>query len=67
MAFFPFEGGRGDETFVQHPKPFIPLTPFKGGKCFASLCYGPKELLRNFATSQPRNFATPQLRNFLCY
>ena len=38
MAFSPFEGGRGDETFPQLPGSFIPLTPFKGGKCFVSLC-----------------------------
>ncbi len=29
MAFSPFEGGRGDETFLQLPGSFIPLTPFK--------------------------------------
>ncbi len=40
MAFSPFEGGRGDETFPQHPGNFIPLTPFKGGECFISLCQG---------------------------
>ena len=45
MAFSPFEGGRGDETFPRHPGSFIPLAPFKGGKCFASVCYGVKECL----------------------
>ncbi len=40
MVFSPFEGGRGDETFPRHPESFIPLTPFKGGKCFVSLCHG---------------------------
>ena len=29
MAFSPFEGGRGDETFPQHPGSFIPLTALK--------------------------------------
>ncbi len=43
MAFSPFEGGRGDEPFQQHPKTFIPLTPFKGGKSVVILCNGVKE------------------------
>ena len=43
MAFSPFEGGRGDETLQQHPQNFIPLAPFKGGKCFVSLYHGVNE------------------------
>ena len=46
MAFSPFEGGRGDETFPQLPGSFIPLTPFKGGKCFVSLSMRVKEAAR---------------------
>ncbi len=40
MAFSPFEGGRGDETYPLHPGSFIPLAPFKGGKCFISFAMG---------------------------
>ncbi|MBV6427741.1 MAG: hypothetical protein KIPDCIKN_02263 [Haliscomenobacter sp.] len=29
MAFSPFEGSRGDETFPRHPGSFIPLAPFE--------------------------------------
>ena len=40
MAFSPFEGGRGDETFPQHPGSFIRLTPFKGESASSTFTMG---------------------------